>query len=100
MQITIEVPDEFIRNSAITALRATFTTERYDSGAGAAEIKTQVNRWAKLQDFGPIIDAMAPAIVREAIAGELAAVIAKEVKRQVKIAQQAGELAPLLQPTE
>ena len=42
---------------------------------------------------------MAPAIVREAIAGELATAIQKEVKRQVKIAQQAGELAPLLQPT-
>ena len=100
MQIIIEVPDEFIHKAAIAALRSTFGNDRYESGAGTNEIKAQVNRWARQQDFGPIIAAMAPAIVREAIAGELAAVIAKEVKRQVKIAQQAGELAPLLQPTE
>lgn len=99
MQIVIEVPEEFISNAAVTALRVTFGSGRYESGAGATEIQAQVNRWAKQQDFGPIINAMAPAIVREAIAGELATAIQKEVKRQVKIAQQAGELAPLLQPT-
>jgi hypothetical protein len=100
MQITIDVPDEFIVNAVMTALRSTFSREHFESGTGAAEVKAQVNRWVKLQDFGPIIDAMAPAIVREAVAGELAAAIAKEVKRQVRIAQQAGELGPLLQPTE
>lgn len=99
MQILINVPDEFITNAAMTALRSTFGSERYESGAGAVAIKAQVNQWAKQQDFSHIIAAMAPAIVREAIAGELATAIQKEIKRQVKIAQQAGELAPLLQPT-
>lgn len=100
MHITVEVPLETLQKTVVDALRSSFGKEHFNSGAGAAEVQAQVNRWAKQQDFGPIIAAMAPAIVREAIAGELAAVIAKEVKRQVKIAQQAGELAPLLQPTD
>ena len=43
MQIVIEVPEEFISNAVVTALRSTFGSERYESGVGALAIKAQVN---------------------------------------------------------
>jgi hypothetical protein len=95
MQITIDVPDSLLQDSVRNSLAATYLGTNYDSGQGKAVVREQVIRWARSQDYTPMIKELGPAIVREAVESELVMAVKAEVKRQLKAMKEKGELADL-----
>lgn len=95
MNITVEVSEEMIRRVIEQALASAFLGTNYDNGQGKSFVKEQVVKWARGQDYTVLIRELAPAIVREVVASELAATIKVEAKKQVKLMRDSGELGGL-----
>lgn len=93
MEITVHVPDDIIAAAVIQSVRSAFSNEAYTPGVGISEVRRQVHEYVRSLDFGPLIEEFAPGIMREAIRNELAAAIKQEVKRQVKLVKDNGDLA-------
>jgi hypothetical protein len=95
MKIEIEVPESTIRAVIEQALGNAFFGTNYDSGQGRKAISGQVIRWAQDQDYTAIIEQLAPRIVREVVADELAKAIRAVAKKEVKAMKDSGNLAGL-----
>ncbi len=93
MIIQVELSDVVLQDSVRQAVANAYLGTNYDSGQGRAAVKEQVVRWARSQDYSTVILEMAPEIIREVVASELTAVIKVEVKRQIKVLRETGQLA-------
>lgn len=95
MNITVEVSEEMIQRTIEQALANAFLGINYDNGQGKAFIREQVVKWARAQDYTALIRELAPSVVREVVASELAAVVKVEAKKQVRLLKDSGELGGL-----
>ena len=94
MSITLD--EDLIRKAVTGALRAAFSSsERYESGEGTKTIVAQVNKFARETDFRPLIEELAPAIIKAAVAETLEAAVKTALRDELKRMKGNGELATL-----
>lgn len=89
--ITVEVGAEVLSGALQEAIWAAFSFRHGEAGAGLSVIKMQADQWARGMDYTPIIQELAPDIVREAVTRTLEELVKVEVKRQVKALLATGE---------
>lgn len=89
--ITVEVGAEVLGDALQTAIRDAFSYRFSEAGAGLSVIKAQADQWARGMDYTPIIQELAPDIIRDAVTRTLEELIKVEVKRQIKALLATGE---------
>lgn len=97
MQIVVNVDEGMILAVAQKAVQETFTPgNRWETGgAGATAIRKQVIAWAEAQNYKPMIEQVAPNVLREAVQQAVTDAVRTEVKRVVKTMKETGELTTL-----
>lgn len=97
--IQVVIDEEVIAKAARRSVAAMFnegdrySSDRYTENAGYWEVVRQVKDWAKSQDYTPLIETLAPPIIREVVAERVRTVVEVEVKKAVKTLKDEGFLA-------
>lgn len=93
-QITVTIGDEMLRDVARSAVENIFSKgSRWEpGGTGYAEVYRQVNQFARAQDYGDFIREVFPGVLSGVVRDALAEAVKAEVKKQVKVMKDTGQL--------